>query len=743
MTNSRSAAARGALRVLFSSCALVGAQLPPLHVAAQDTTDTDPTAGVTLDTIDVTASGGVTEGTGSYAAEDVLPSATGLPLTSRETPQSVSIVTQQRLIDQNLRTLNEVVDFTPGLVAAQGNGEFRWSYSARGSTIENLQFDGVPSYVHFYARDVLPQDDMAIYDRVEVVRGATGLLEGVGNPSASINMVRKRPLADRQVFGEAGATNYGSGTLTFDASSPLNGEGTVRGRVVADGTFGDGPRDNLTDDRGIAYGIVEFDLGELTTASIGASYARENIDGYSWGGVWTKVDGGFFDFDGHTSPALDWEYSYREAATGYADVEHRLDNGWTLKAAGRALDGNSDMFTSYMRWEADADGVPRLLRDGGRFEYVNENYSLDMQASGPLTLFGRSHELVIGANGSRDRTRYDASSYYLFEIPDPSVADPNAEPKPPYGPRVGFWDMTSVQYGIYGAARLNLSDQLKVIGGARVTWYHYQENGDWAGELGYSADGKVIPYIGAVYDLDETWSVYASFTEIFQPQQNYGTDGLLDPVTGSNAEVGFKADLLDGRLTAAAAAFVTDRDGLAEVDPNAFDCGPPSDPTCYRNAGLVRTRGAEVEVSGAVTDRWNVMASVTYANSEYREGENRGQRYEPNVNPRSLVKLATTYAMGGALENLTVGGALRYQSKTCVDGSAGDWASADLPFEMEQDAYAVVDLMARYAFDDRTSLQLNIDNLLDETYYSSFWNPGYGNFIGPQRSAALTLRRTF
>lgn len=736
--------AQRARRLLLSSCALAIGLAAPGGIAAQEAepaSDEDGT--LALDTIDITAAGQVaTENTGSYAATGVTPSATGLPLTPRELPQSVSITTQQEIIDQNYQTLNEAIDFIPGLTAQQGNGEMRWMYYARGSEIVNLQYDGVPSYVHFYARDAVPQDDLAMYDRIEVIRGATGLLEGTGNPSASINLVRKRPLDFRQMIGEAGVTSYGSGHLMLDATSPLNAAGTVRGRLVADGTFGEGARDNLTEDRGLLYGTLDFDLGDRTTASLGASYARENVDGYSWGGIWTRPDGAFLDFDGHTSPSLDWEYAHREATTSFVEITHELENGWTLRGAGRALDGDTDMFTSYMHWDAP-EGDPVLLRDGGRFKYINENYSLDLRASGPVTLLGRTHEVVFGVNGFSDRTRYDGGSYYLFEIADPAVADPHAEPKPPFGPHLNFWDMTSRQVGAYGAARISVTDQLKIIGGGRVTWIDYHENGDFSGPASYSVDAEALPYLGAVYDIDDTWTVYASYTEIFQPQQNYGTDGLLAPVTGTNLEAGVKAGLLGGDLLASAAIFRSDRDGMAEVDPDNFDCGPPVDPTCYQASGKVRTQGVELEASGAVNDRWNLFASFTWADSETIEGENEGERFEPNYNPRVIAKAGTTYRLAGALSDLTVGGAIRYQSETYADGPAGDWASAGVPFRVQQDAYAVVDLMARYALTERTTVQFNVDNLFDETYYSAIANPGYGNFIGAPLSATLTLRHTF
>ena len=115
-------------------------------------------------------------------------------VTPRETPQSVSVVTQQAIIDQNAQTLTEVLDFTTGVTAIQGNGEVRFGYFARGSEIVNMQIDGLASWMHWYMRDINPQ----VFDRVEVVRGATGLIEGAGNPSASVNLIRKRGTGERR-----------------------------------------------------------------------------------------------------------------------------------------------------------------------------------------------------------------------------------------------------------------------------------------------------------------------------------------------------------------------------------------------------------------------------------------------------------------------------------------------------------------------------------------------------------------
>ncbi|MDQ7774383.1 TonB-dependent siderophore receptor [Paracoccus aminovorans] len=718
--------------------ALVGALAAPAALA-QDS-DAAPDAPVVLDT--VTLSGdAATEGTGRYTTQAASGTAAGLDLSARETPQSVSVMTSQQMQDQGITTLNQVVDWTPGLTAQQGNGEFRWIFYARGSAVENQQFDGVPNYVHYYSRDVNPQEDMAMFDRVEVVRGATGLLEGTGSPSASINLVRKMPTAERQSSVEVEASSFGNGRLTYDTSGPITADGRLRGRFVASALAGNGFRDYMTDERGLLYGVLEYDLTDSTTISAALSHGKEKIDGYSWGGVWTARDGSFYDFDSHTASAAEWEYSDREQTVGYLDLRHEFDNGWELTAKLRRSNGMVDMLSSYMWY----DTTGALYRDGALFHYVSQTNSGDLRLSGKVTLFGREHDLVFGVNGNRDRTRYDGKNPYTYVIADPSVADPNEHPYPEPSDVTYFGDMVSRNYGLYGSARWSLAENVKLITGARVSWYEAQNESGYAGSNssdGYKVDAEVTPYVGLVYDVNDTWTVYGSYTGIFTPQNALGVDGLIDPVYGKNFEVGAKAALLDGGLTFAAAAFQTDQDGLAEDDPDNTGCGGPAT-GCSINAGLIRTRGAEFELSGAVSDRWNVAASYTYAHAEYEEGEDAGQRYNTGTAPLHLVKLNTTYRLAGALEGLTVGGALRYQSRTYQDNPDGSFDSGGAPYAMRQGGFAVADVMARYELSEATAVQLNVNNLFDKQYYSAIASPGYGNFIGRGRNATLSLVHRF
>ncbi len=699
-------------------------------MAAQTAGDGD--GAVALDTITINASA-ATEGTGSWTSDNASTTSTGLPLAPRETPQSVSVVTQQQMIDANALSLTDAVKMTPGLTANKGNGDTRWMYFARGHEVINLQYDGVPTYVHTFARDTNPVDDLAMYDRVEFVRGANGLMEGAGEPSASINLVRKHAFEDRRTSIEALATSTGAFGLTLDHSTPLNAAGTVRARLVANGLAGDSYRDDLSEQYGLLYGTLDVDLDDRTTMSLGVSYARQKIDGYSWGGLPTAPDGSFYPYSARTSPSLPWEYSDRTGTVAFAEIEHRFDGGWTLRGAGRASWADTAMTSSYFNYWTTPD---ELTRTGSPFDYDARSYALDVRASGPLTLGGREHELVFGANANSDFMSYTMTDQYSWTVPDPlDLGTPGNGPMVPIGP---WWeDSTQTQAGIYAAGRFSLTDALTLIAGGRLSWFESGSTSDSSIRETYRVNAEPVPYVGAVYDINPDWTLYASYTGIFQPQSERDPAGnLLAPATGTNLEAGVKASLLDGAVQATAAIFQTDETGLAEPLPQS-DC-PLLMVGCSTPAGKVRTRGIEFDATGAVTERWNVMAGYTWANTEYVEGENAGERFLPEYNPKVVAKLATTYDLPGRFEGLTLGGDLRAQSGLVATGT-----DSGVDYRIKQPAYAVFGLMARYGLREMTDIQVNVENLFDKEYYSGISVPGYGNFIGEGRTVALTLRHTF
>lgn len=685
-----------------------------------------PAAGSTvLETITVQGASGVTEGSTSYTTGQ-MSTALKLPLSIRETPQSVSIVTQQKIKDKNYTTLDQALQDAPGILAMQGFGDTRWEYFARGELISNIQYDGVTSPINLFTRDVLVKDDLAIYDRAEIIRGATGLTEGSGNPAASINLVRKHGTDVAQYSVETSASSFGNGRVTLDAGGPLNDAGTVRGRFIAAGGAGDGYRDFFEQKNLTLYGVIDADLTEDTTVSAGLSHQREKTDGYTWGGLPTRADGSFYDFSSKSYLGSDWEFLDKVQTTAYLDLEHRFDNDWKLNASARRIWADADMLTSFT-WR-----VGNNVRKNDRlYDYADDQYSLDVHADGPVELFGREHDVVIGVNAQRESFSYVGGSAPFYVI-DPETWDPTSVPRPDITVGAFKGDLDQKEAGIYASTRLNIADPFKVILGGRISWY---SNNDIYSDDEYSANANVIPYVGAIYDLNDTFSVYASFTEIFKPQMAYDMGGsLLDPVEGTNKEVGLKGEFFGGSLNASVALFETNQTGLAvEVDDTSL-CDP-SLLTCYEAADRVRTRGIDFELSGEVAHNLNVGFGYTYSRSKYVEGANLGDLYSTEKNPSHIFKASVAYQLPGELENWTIGAGVRAQSKTYAEGTT---------FRIEQPAYAVADLMAKYKLNEATEMQLNVNNVFDKDYYSSISGlTSYGHFKGAPREFIFSLRHKF
>lgn len=686
----------------------------------------------TLDTITISGLGSTTEGTGSYTT-GAMSTGVKLPLSVRETPQTVTVVTRQKIEDKSYDTLDQAVADTPGLIANQNFGDARYQYWSRGLIIDNMQYDGVANPVQYYARDSDGADDMDMYDRVEVLRGASGLVTGAGNPSGAINLMRKKPLDEKKTTITTRASSWGNAEAVIDHSTPLNAEGTVRSRFVSSYGAGQTYKDDSFNKDGLFYGTVEADVTEDTTVNLGYSYQKQKIDGYDWGGLPVKVDGSFYDFSPSDFIGNDWQYVDRQQHTAFVELEHRFDNDWKLNVAGRASWSESEMGASFSSYT----GSNLYLYDR-LFNYDNDVYAFDANLNGMVEAFGREHDLVLGVNANRTNLTILNSLGATNLINDP--LNWNSSSKFDYSDFTPFSQLQykTEQIGAYAAGRFSITDSLKLITGARFSWYDYDATTTIlsTGKVTPNQireNGVFTPYAGIVYDINDTLSAYASYTSIFQPQYNFGRDGgLLDPITGTNIEAGLKGEFFDQRLNGTLAVFQVMRDDVASRLSDVSYCNPTI-LACYEGVDGVRTRGIELELSGFVTDRWRVTGGYTYAVSKYTEGESAGQNFATYQYPEHVFKLFTTYTFPD--EHLTIGGGLRAQTKLYYESGS---------FNVEQPAYAVVDAMMKYDFNEQTALQLNVNNLFDKEYYSALnTSAGYGFFMGAPRNFKLTLKHSF
>ena len=680
--------------------------------------------------INASGLGATSENTGSYTTGS-MSSGTKLALTPRETPQSVSVVSRQRIEDQAMTTLGDAVKYSPGLTLSKWGGE-RERFNSRGFQINNLMIDGIPVQ---YEEASLSTGLLSMYDRVEVVRGAAGLMEGAGSPGGSINLIRKRPTADFQGSLTAGAGSWDNYRTELDLSGPLNDRGTLRGRSVVSFQDKHSFIDSYKTQRNLVYGVLEADLSEDTTLSVGASWSQDNNPGADWNGRGTNADGSFLDISRSRRMSPDWSYWDKESTTLFADLTHHFANDWTARLAASAVKSEMDMLGSYL-YRPDAQS--RVMGFGiGAYHYENTQSSFDGYASGPFSLFGRTHELVIGGSYRKQDIDDGPGGWPLgFEYEfDPLAFDGKSVPRPQI---VDAWsrDGKIDQKSAYVTARFSLSDELKMALGGRMDWYEYQvttHSGTWTGNDGYKATREFTPYLGFTYDLNDTYTAYVSWTRIFSPQ-NYAlpSGGLLEPQEGSNYEIGLKGEYFEGRLNASVALFQIDLENL----PMPVTCDRADG--CYQASGEVRSRGIDVELSGEVMPDWQVSAGYTYNYAEHMKASeyapigttSSGKRYATNL-PLNLFKLATSYRLPGELNRWKVGGGLHLQS--------GIYSGEGI----EQGGYAVTDLFASYDVDAHLTVSVNANNVFDRDYYSSIITTTGGNFVGDPRNYMLTAKYRF
>ncbi|MGD8176911.1 TonB-dependent siderophore receptor [Marinimicrobium sp. ARAG 43.8] len=655
--------------------------------------------------------------TGKYSVAQTLDTATGLGLTIQETPQSVSILTQERMKDQNIDTILEVVNNTVGVSSAEVDN-VRNDFYSRGFQIDSYQIDGVPTSWSLGGDSGETVADTVIYERIEVVRGATGLLTGVGDPSASINLVRKHAdSTELSGYVDVSAGRWDQKSITTDISSGLNESGSLRGRFVGKHSSGDSHENYYEDDSNVLYGVLEADLSADTLLRVGASYQHNDPKGATWGILPTFYsDGTIADWDVSTNTAMPWTRWETTNTNYFASINHTFNNGWQLIANYNRLNYETDNRLLYVSGTVDRETGGGLSAQRYRSDGKSTQDSFDLQLKGDFNLFNQTHEFVLGALHSDQSTdtfnqtpadqnppppEYDSVPVENF-FESSGIQEPEWDPE-----RVHNQDVSTKQRGYYAATRLSATDKLKFILGGRVaTWL--RDGSQWGTDYDYGNRNEFIPYAGALYDITDTHRVYASYTEIFDSQNSRDADGeLLDPLQGKSFEVGLKSRFLNDRLHTTIAVFDIEQDNLAQVD-TSFE-GTPEQTTAYYPAQGTESIGFELEVVGQPIDGWNITAGYSQYTAEDAQGNDVN-----TAQPTKQFKLFTTYQFLDSLPGLTIGGGVNWQDETYSVGTN----PIGQPGRLTQEAYSLVNLMARYEFNDALSVQFNAANVTDEKYYS-------------------------
>jgi outer membrane receptor for ferric coprogen and ferric-rhodotorulic acid len=676
----------------------------PRAGAAEATQSASGLADQTLAEVKVTAAGAVepvSERTRAYRAKRNT-GATGLDLSTRDTPQSVSVATRALMDDFNLNNINAVLDTITGVTVERVETD-RTYFTARGFDVTNFQVDGIglPLYYGLLSGDL----DTAIYDRIEVIRGATGLMAGTGNPSATVNFIRKRPTAEFQ--GQVGIS-YGSWNnlrMDSDVSSPINSAGTLRGRLTLAAQDRDSYLDRYHGSKTVINGILEADVGENTLLTVGHTRQENKPKGLIWGALpLSYTDGSATDYDVSTSTSARWSYWNTTTQTTFAELSHAFASGWQgkLTYSHKEIDSDSKLLYVY--------GTPDRATGNGLFawpsvytESIREDL-VDLRANGPFTLGGRTHEAVVGAFWSRSRigeqSVFGSSLYAPFAG---TSAFDGSLPEPVFNIPGGGSNFTDRQRSAFATVRFNPADAWKLILGANLTTV--ESSGTSYGVDQSKSESNTTPYAGVTYALTPATTLYASHTAIFKPQVERDPSlNRLDPVRGTNSEIGLKTDLFGGKALGTVALFRTRQENLAS---QVGSVGPIA---VYEGVDT-RSRGVELELAGEVADGLKLTAGYTTLSIDDEAGG-----AARTFIPRRQLRLSTTYTVP-AEPRLKVGGTLNARSETHVDLGS---------FTARQAGYAILGLMAHYDVDARLSLGVNLNNVTDRKYLTSlYWSQSY------------------
>ncbi|MCH7343386.1 TonB-dependent siderophore receptor [Pelomonas sp. CA6] len=647
---------------------------------------------------------------------------TRLPLSRRETPQSLTSVGAQRLEDEQLLSVDDVLRQVTGVNVSHYDTQ-RPLYFARGFQITDFQVDGMPSY----SGSTNQEYDTALYERIDIVRGANGLLSGAGLPSATIHLQRKRAQRD---FAAAAALTVGAWNLRRlqgDLNVPLSEDGRLRARFVAALQKRDSHLDRYQEDKAAWMAVLEAEPQAGTVLTLGVQNQDNRPTGSTWGTIPRfAADGSLARLPVSTNFAPRWTRWSRESGTLFLNAEQRLGEDWALKAAYNHTRGEVVSRRAYASGFPDPRTGQGVYLLAGVSDGEDRRDAADLYLSGRFSWLGRRHELVLGASSQRLRAlspTLSAVGKWRYDIPDLARWDGNA-PEPEVT-RTGARRVTVTQQsGLYATARWRLTEPLALITGLRVshwkTWTDaWNAQGGYSGRsAAYRVGDELTPYLGLVHELGRGHSVYASITDIFKPQNYRDRDNRpLAPVRGKNLELGIKGEL-DNGLAWSAAAFRTRQNGLGVRDSSVPEGSLPDGSSAFIGVDGTESRGLELELFGEPLPGLSLQGGYTYLHTRRQATD----LIWTNL-PDHYLQVSGRYRFGGALQGLSLGASLNWQS--AVEGF-------NIPHPLlgtttvRQPAYALLGLSAGWRFNERYSLTLSARNVLDQRYWANLDYPNYG-----------------
>ena len=648
-----------------------------------------------------------------------------------DVPQSLSIITADQITLQGFTSIGDIINYTPGVNTSQGEGH-------RDAVV----FRGVRSTADFFIDGV--RDDVQYYrplynlEQVEILRGPNALFFGRGGTGGILNRVTKKGVIGENFTGyKATADTYGEFDVQIDGNFSVSDNAAFRINAFYEGL--NNHRDFYDGDRFGVNPTAKFELGSATTLDL--SYEYIDHDRSIDRGIPTGSDGRpVKDFDEIVFGDPEQNFHKLEAHLLRAALQH--DFSENLKANLSVFYGDYDkIYQNFYASGYNQAATPDVVTLDGYVDATKrENLMLTGNLIGEVSTGFINHTIIVGGeyiDTSSDQDRYNAfwdttsDDNEIFAITRPlnlrgdvgvnafgvtTTNDFTAD----------LNDDTRVNIDVFSAYiqdEIEISDMLDVIVGVRFDSFDIKVFNVPADERRSRKDEEVTPRVGLVFKPLETISIYGSYSESFLPRSGEqfaninGNNNQLDPDTFENLEAGIKWDFAQG-LSLTAAVFEIEKSSpqVADNDPETLDVIDS------------KIEGVEVQLQGLITDRWFVSAGYSYL-----DGEQVNRSGKTGLRPRELPEnMFSIWNSFQVTEKFGLGVGLTYQDESYINNGN----SAVLP------SYTRIDASAYYDVSDKLRVQVNVENLADETYFPNSHSTHQAS-VGTPLNARVTISGRF
>ncbi|HEY3381339.1 MAG TPA: TonB-dependent receptor [Vicinamibacterales bacterium] len=656
------------------------------------------------------------------------------------TPLNIQVVPQQVLQDQKVLILDQALTNVSGVKSQNylGSTEFIW---LRGFPSSSTFIDG------FRLDEALVSGlrAMSNVDHIEVLKGPAAILYGRVEPGGMVNLVTRQPQATRSYSFEQLFGSWAHSYTNFDATGPITAGDTLLYRLNVSFDTSDSWRDGVHGKKFFIAPSLKWNISKKTEATVEVTYADNPLGGFDNGQNVPFVNGTLIALPRENNVAESLPLNFKTTLVKL-DWSHRFNDAWTFRnqILSNTAKVDSPGYAAVLGFLPAGPSWLALRYMIGLKDTEAKTLATVFDLTGHVETGGLRHTLLVGADFYRFGAPATLSTSNLTVASVIDAVNPlhPGVPALTLDPTTQFsYDSTTNNYGVYAQDQLTLPHEVHLLAGLR---YQNVSRTGWKAVGGATvadpaqSDSAVTPRVGVLWQAQRWLGAYGNYAGNFGA--NTGRDYQLNPLPPESArqyEAGAKTQFLDGRVQSTVAYFDLTKTNLATADPAHIGFQVAT--------GEVRSKGLEFDLQGQIRPGWNVIATYTYTDihvTKMNPGSSSGLIVGNQMAdvPPNMGSLSTAYAFQDALKGWKVGAGVTARGET-----------TDVTNRIPSPGYVLVDLMASREFvvgPSRMTAQLNVNNLLNKTYYlDAATSPYFLNWArltyGAPRSVSVSLRVGF